>query len=90
MTAAACPDPVKSFVVSPLAIWLSLLDTNAHPTTKLFFGWIGPRGLAKVLFALQVIDALPYALGEDTLRLTINGVWISAIPRGISAARGGH
>lgn len=79
---------VSLFVVRPLAIWLSLIGTDAHTTTKFFFGWFGPRGLATALFALLVVENLPHALGQDILHLAINAVWISAILHGVSAAPG--
>ncbi len=79
---------VSLFIVRPLAIWLSLLGTDAHATTKAFFGWFGPRGLATALFALLVMEHLPHALGQDILHLAINAVWISAILHGITAAPG--
>jgi NhaP-type Na+/H+ or K+/H+ antiporter len=76
------------FVVRPLAIWLSLLGTDSSGTTKLFFGWFGPRGLATALFALLVVENLPHDIGHDILNLAINTVWISAILHGITAAPG--
>jgi NhaP-type Na+/H+ or K+/H+ antiporter len=76
------------FVVRPVAIWLSLIGTDAQPITKFFFGWFGPRGLATALFALLVLEHLPHALGQDILHLAINAVWISAILHGITAAPG--
>lgn len=79
---------VSLFVVRPLAIWISLVGTDAHGMTKLFFGWFGPRGLATALFALLVVENLPDDLGEDILHLAINAVWISAILHGITAAPG--
>lgn len=79
---------VSLFIVRPLAIWLSLLGSDAHGTTKVFFGWFGPRGLATALFALLVVKNLPHALGQDILHLAINAVWISAILHGITAAPG--
>lgn len=79
---------VSLFVVRPLAIWISLIGTDAAGVTKLFFGWFGPRGLATALFALLVVEHLPHDLGEDILYLAINAVWISAILHGITAAPG--
>lgn len=73
------------FVVRPLAVWLSLLGTDAAPTTKLFFGWFGPRGLATALFALLIVDQIDHEIGETLLNLAINAVWISAVLHGISA-----
>ncbi|MEP5759017.1 MAG: cation:proton antiporter [Litoreibacter sp.] len=76
------------FVIRPLAIWISLIGTDARPLTRLFFGWFGPRGLATALFALLVMEQLPHSVGEDIIHLAINAVWISAILHGVTAAPG--
>jgi NhaP-type Na+/H+ or K+/H+ antiporter len=76
------------FLVRPLAVWLSLVGTDASPTTRLFFGWFGPRGLATALFALVVVAQLDDALGETVLHLAVNAVWISAVLHGLTAAAG--
>ncbi len=75
-------------LVRPLAIWLSLVGTDASTSTRLFFGWFGPRGLATALFALVVIDQLDHGLGEAILHLAVNAVWISAVLHGVTAAPG--
>ncbi len=79
---------ISLFVVRPLAIWISLIGSEAAPLTRLFFGWFGPRGLATALFALLVVDVLPPELGEQVLHLAVNTVWISAVLHGITAAPG--
>lgn len=76
------------FVVRPLAVWLSLLGTDAAGITRLFFGWFGPRGLATALFALLVVEQIDRELGEWILMLAVNTVWISALLHGVSAAPG--
>ncbi len=76
------------FVVRPLAIWLSLLGTDASSSTRLFFGWFGPRGLATALFALLVVKQIDQTLGEQVLTLAVNAVWISAVLHGLSALPG--
>ena len=73
------------FVVRPLAIYLSLIGTNAKPVTRLFFGWFGPRGLATALFALLVTKELQSDYAEAVLTVAINAVWISALLHGLSA-----
>lgn len=75
-------------VIRPLAIWLSLIGTDAAASTRLFFGWFGPRGLATALFALLVVEQLDHGLGEDVLHLAVNAVWISALLHGVTAAPG--
>jgi sodium/hydrogen antiporter len=74
------------FCVRPLAIWLSLIGTDASPLTRLFFGWFGPRGLATALFSLLIVERVAGEVAEPVLTLAINAVWISAILHGISAA----
>ena len=77
---------VSLFVVRPVAIWVSLLGTDAAPVTRLFFGWFGPRGLATALFALLILKQVSHELAEPVLALAINAVWISALLHGLSAA----
>ncbi|MDA7949174.1 MAG: cation:proton antiporter [Hyphomicrobiaceae bacterium] len=76
------------FIVRPLAIWISLIGTDAAPVTRGFFGWFGPRGLATALFALLVVDKTVQELGEPILMLAINTVWISALLHGLTAVPG--
>lgn len=73
------------FIVRPLAIYLSLIGTNARFITRLFFGWFGPRGLATALFALIVAQNLELDQAEAVLTVAINAVWISALLHGLSA-----
>ena len=77
---------ISLFVVRPLAIWFSLIGTDASPVTRLFFGWFGPRGLATALFALLILEQVTDDLAEPVLALAINTVWISALLHGLSAA----
>lgn len=77
---------ISLFVVRPVAVWISLLGTDASTETRLFFGWFGPRGLATALFALLILETIPSELGEPVLALAINTVWISALLHGLSAA----
>lgn len=77
---------ISLFVVRPVAVWISLLGSDAAPATRLFFGWFGPRGLATALFALLILEKIPSELGEPVLALAINTVWISALLHGLSAA----
>ncbi len=74
------------FVIRPLAIWISLIGTDAKPVTRLFFGWFGPRGLATALFALLIVGQIDQTYAEPILMIAINTVWISALLHGMSAA----
>jgi NhaP-type Na+/H+ or K+/H+ antiporter len=79
---------ISLFVIRPLAIWISLIGTDAKPITRLFFGWFGPRGLATALFALLIVGDINHAYADTVLVIAINAVWISALLHGISAAPG--
>lgn len=74
------------FVVRPLAIWASLIGTDAGSSTRVFFGWFGPRGLATALFALMIAEEIPHEYGTQILYIAVNAVWISALLHGLSAA----
>ncbi len=77
---------VSLFIVRPIAVWASLLGTDASKTTRLFFGWFGPRGLATALFALLVVGQSEHQYAETILVVAINAVWMSALLHGVSAA----
>lgn len=79
---------VSLLIVRPLAVWLSLMGTDANTATRIFFGWFGPRGLATALFALLVVDQLDPGTGESVLMIAVNAVWISALLHGLSAVPG--
>jgi len=76
------------FVLRPVAIWISLIGTDAAPLSRLFFGWFGPRGLAMALFALLVVGEIPHEYADQVLHLAVNTIWISALLHGITAAPG--
>ncbi|MDB2369105.1 cation:proton antiporter [Octadecabacter sp.] len=71
-------------VVRPLAVFLSLIRTDADLKTRLFIGWFGPRGLATALFALLVAEELAPEMAEYVVHFATNAVWISAILHGIT------
>lgn len=76
---------ISLFIVRPLAIWISLIGTDASPLTRIFFGWFGPRGLATALFALLILQQISHEFAEPILALAVNAVWISALLHGLSA-----
>lgn len=79
---------ISLFILRPAAIWISLIGTDASPTSRLFFGWFGPRGLATALFALLVVEQIEHQYAEPILAIAINAVWISALLHGLSAMPG--
>ena len=74
----------------PLAVWISLIGTDADFKTRLFFGWFGPRGLATALFALTIVHEISAEYGTPILHLAVNAVWISALLHGITAIPGAN
>ncbi len=80
---------ISLFLVRPVAIWISLIATDANPLTRGFMGWFGPRGLATVLFALLVVaDLDELERGEEILTIAVVAVGISALLHGMTAAPG--
>lgn len=79
---------ISLLIVRPAAIAISLIGSDASPTTRLFFGWFGPRGLATALFALLVVEQIDHQYAEPILAVAINAVWISALLHGLSAVPG--
>lgn len=79
---------VSLFLVRPLAIYISLIGSNAKPLSRLFFGWFGPRGLATALFALLVTKEIGDEYSHAVLVIAINAVWMSAVLHGVSSAIG--
>lgn len=75
---------VALFVIRPLAIGVSLIGENLLPSTVLFFGWFGPRGLATAVFLLvvfeEMVDISP--LVADITFLTLA---LSVLLHGVSA-----
>lgn len=76
------------FIIRPLAIWISLIGTDAPTVTRIFFGWFGPRGLATALFALLIVGDINHTYADTVLVIAINAVWMSALLHGMSAAPG--
>src|SRR5215813_9925148 len=71
-------------VIRMLRVFLCLIGTRTSAADKLFIGWFGPRGLAKIVFAVLVLDEkLP---GNDTIMLAPGWtVLLSVIAHGVTA-----
>jgi NhaP-type Na+/H+ or K+/H+ antiporter len=77
---------VSLFFVRPLAIYIALIGSGSKISTRLFFGWFGPRGLATALFALLVSREILPEYSQAILVVAINAVWMSTLLHGVSAA----
>jgi NhaP-type Na+/H+ or K+/H+ antiporter len=73
-------------VVRMLPVAVSLIGTNPLPVTVGFVGWFGPRGLASIVFALDLVGES--GLAETSLIVTVVGltVALSVLLHGLSAA----
>jgi NhaP-type Na+/H+ or K+/H+ antiporter len=75
-------------VIRPAVVAVSMLGSGFRLPTIAFLGWFGPRGIASVVFALQVIGkkGLP---GADEIALVVTWtVLISIFAHGLTAQPG--
>jgi NhaP-type Na+/H+ or K+/H+ antiporter len=73
-------------VVRMLPVAVAMIGSHARPPTLGFLGWLGPRGLASIVFAVIVIEesSLPH---EHLIVLTIYvTVGLSVLAHGLTAA----
>jgi NhaP-type Na+/H+ or K+/H+ antiporter len=71
-------------VVRMLPIYLSLAGASQKPSSRLFLGWFGPRGLATVVFAVIVLNHhLPN--GQELALTAACTVILSILAHGFSA-----
>ncbi|MCP3977633.1 MAG: sodium:proton exchanger [bacterium] len=75
-------------VVRMIPAALSLFGTHCAPSTALFLGWFGPRGLASILFALLIVAEADLT-GESVILTTVSlTVLASVFLHGITARKG--
>ncbi|WP_151526331.1 cation:proton antiporter [Serinicoccus kebangsaanensis] len=68
----------------PVAVALSGARYSAP--TVLFVGWFGPRGLASVIFAAELVDGADFADAEIVATAIITTVALSILAHGVTAA----
>ncbi|MCF8034010.1 MAG: cation:proton antiporter [Desulfarculaceae bacterium] len=73
-------------LVRMVPVWLCLMGTGLRPSTRLFVGWFGPRGLASILYALLMYDQFKIGGMAELFSLVIITVLVSVYAHGISAA----
>ena len=71
-------------VIRMVPIFLSLTGSGESVSSRLFLGWVGPRGLASIVFAIIVINA-EVPGGEFMALVVICTVMLSLVAHGISA-----
>ncbi len=73
-------------VVRIVPVLLAMLGSGTLWETRLFLGWFGPRGLASILFALLVAEAVTDVEGETVYAYAAWTVLLSVFAHGLSAA----
>jgi len=74
-------------VVRILPVALSLLGLGLRPSTWLFMGWFGPRGLASVVFTLVALEDLQSGSAPQTALVQV-ATWtilLSVVAHGLTA-----
>ena len=73
-------------LIRVLPNYLALTGTGETPSSRLFLGWFGPRGLASILFTLIMMDEFDFPGEEELLACVSMTVFLSIILHGITAA----
>ncbi len=75
-------------VIRMVPVALALLGTKARPQTVGFVGWFGPRGLASIVFALDLVDHSGLDQARAIVLTAAITVGLSVLLHGLSAAPG--
>ena len=71
-------------VARVLPVMLSLARTDVPLVDRLFLGWVGPRGLASIVFGLLAYIALPAPVNELVGEVMVITVLASVVLHGLS------
>jgi NhaP-type Na+/H+ or K+/H+ antiporter len=71
-------------VVRVLPVAVSLVGTDIARRDRLVLGWVGPRGIATLVFGMLAFIDLPGAEGELALTVTVVAVVASIVVHGLS------
>ena len=72
-------------VLRMVPVAISLVGMRLPWDTVLLAGWLGPRGLASVIFAILAADTLAGSGGEVVLSIVGVTVALSVVAHGLSA-----
>lgn len=75
-------------VVRAVPVALSAAGSRLYPSTVLFLGWFGPRGLASILYLLLVVEAGDVVGSGDLFTTVVTTVFLSVLLHGLSASPG--
>jgi NhaP-type Na+/H+ or K+/H+ antiporter len=84
---AICYAVLSLTVVRMFPVALALLGLGLQPSTWLFMGWFGPRGLASVVFTLVALEDLkPGSVqGNPLVQVATWTILLSVVAHGVSA-----
>ena len=76
-------------VVRMVPVAIALIGTGLNPTTVVFMGWFGPRGLASIVLGAVYLEREAHLSGEPTIRVAVMmTVLFSIFLHGLSAVPG--
>ena len=75
-------------IIRMLPVFISLIGTKVKFSTMLFIGWFGPRGVASILYALIIVEAVGIPMQSELVTITVATVFISVFVHGLSAFPG--
>jgi NhaP-type Na+/H+ or K+/H+ antiporter len=76
-------------VIRMVPVALALAGTGLSPSSVLFVGWFGPRGLASIVLGLVYLEQHANLPGEPTIRLAVMAtVLLSIFAHGLSSLPG--
>lgn len=73
-------------VVRMLPVVISLIGLRLRPSTFLFLGWFGPRGIATIVLTLVATSEADLADGDTIALVSAFTVLLSVIAHGVTAA----
>jgi NhaP-type Na+/H+ or K+/H+ antiporter len=76
-------------IVRILSVFVAMLGTGLKPSTVIFMGWFGPRGLASIVLGLIFLEHEFGFLSETTIVISVTAtVLLSIFAHGVSALPG--
>lgn len=73
-------------VIRMVPVALSLVGGRLYPSTVVFLGWFGPRGLASILYLLLIIEAGDAQVTGDLFATVATTVVLSVLLHGLTAS----
>ena len=76
-------------VIRMVPVSIALFRTGLSPSTHLFMGWFGPRGLASIVLGLIYLEHEAHTPGMKTVQLAVMAtVLVSILAHGVTAMPG--